>query len=43
MKAFIRRFVMHYSIYRRYPVGPFKALETLGESQPRVTAACRVR
>jgi len=26
MKAFIRRFVMHYSIYRRYPVGPFKAL-----------------
>jgi hypothetical protein len=26
MHAFIRRFLMHYGIYRRYPMGRFSAL-----------------
>ena len=26
MQAFIRRFLMHYGIYRRYPLGRFSAL-----------------
>jgi hypothetical protein len=24
MNAFLRRFFMHHSVYRRYPLGPFK-------------------
>jgi hypothetical protein len=26
MRAFIRRFLLHYGIYRRYPLGRFPAL-----------------
>jgi hypothetical protein len=26
MRAFIKRFLMHYGIYRRYPLGRFSAL-----------------
>ena len=26
MRAFIKRFLMHYGIYRRYPLGRFPAL-----------------
>ena len=26
MRAFIKRFLMHYGIYRRYPLGWFPAL-----------------
>jgi hypothetical protein len=26
MQAFIKRFLMHYGIYRRYPLGRFPAL-----------------
>jgi hypothetical protein len=32
MVAFLRRFSLHYGIYRRYPLRPFKALKTLGGS-----------
>jgi hypothetical protein len=26
MRAFVKRFLMHYGIYRRYPLGRFPAL-----------------
>jgi hypothetical protein len=26
MRAFIKRFLMHYGIYRRYPLGRFSAM-----------------
>jgi hypothetical protein len=32
MRAFIKRFLMHYGIYRRYPLGRFPALQMRGVS-----------